>query len=148
MRRALLTATIGLLLTPAIANAGWKTTRATAIATHVWGVCQNTLRIHFTPADPAWADSYGWAWTGNCNVYIDTTIGARYWEPFCTTVIHETGHVAGLGHSDNPRSVMRANSTFVEIAGTAKGKFTSRWYGVDPRCRDRGRPYMEANELL
>jgi hypothetical protein len=142
MRRYLLLAIAAALMAPNGAQAGWKTDRATRIATHIWGVCQDQLRIHFTPADPAWADSYGWAWIGQCDVYIDTTIGGRYWEPFCTTVIHETGHVAGLGHSDNPRSVMWGG---LSLWGHRYGD--EEWVGTDPRCRKRGRPYLTKSDI-
>lgn len=147
MRRGLLLGVVLLAGWPAGADAGWRVDRATAIAERVWGVCPGTLQIRFETPDDAWGDAHGWAWQGDCTVRINSWMGATYWEPFCTTVLHETGHVAGLGHSDNPKSVMRANATFLEMDGIivtgTKRRRVHRWIGTDPRCRNRGRDYLK-----
>ena len=47
-----------------------------------------------------------------------------HWNVLCAVVGHEVGHLAGRGHNRNPRSIMYPR------------------YRPDPRCRDRGIPYL------
>ena len=50
------------------------------------------------------------------------------WGKFCTTTIHEWGHLTAHGHNSNPRSVMYYRFTH-----------------VDRRCADYGGPYITAH---
>jgi hypothetical protein len=144
---------LALAVVPAEARAGWKIDRAQTIAATVWRYQPPvTLRWARLPA-PAMADA------STATVWLN--IGPREdseWAPFCTTMIHEYGHLAGFRdpsnvadpqHSHNPRSVMFGGAKLdrhtVHVLG---GATTTTWVGMDPRCRDRGRPYLMAHGLL
>ncbi len=137
-----------LAVLPATAQAGWKVDRATAIARIVWDPpCPKlTIAVERPPAH-AGAPT-GWAFEDVCVVHINAKMRSlRHFEPFCTTVLHETGHVAGwrdpvtgAAHASRSGSVMFAGMTFANING--------RWDGTDRRCRDRGRPYLERHGVL
>ena len=139
---------------PASTANGWEIERARAIAETVWKVCPGTLSIQAVTlsADAAsyYREASGWATEGVCTVDINMDHQAmREWEPFCSTVLHEVGHVARFRdptnqadpyHSSNPDSVMAASPLYAHIGG--------RWYGTDPRCRRRGRPFLVRHGLL
>lgn len=127
----------GLLSATPAAHAGWRTDRATAIARIVYHhPCVDRMQIRGGIAPAGSEDASAWTWVDDCVVWLDRTEPLA-WEPFCTTVLHEAGHLAGMGHSDRPGSVMSAFLTFGHRAGS------EHWTGTDPRCRDRGRPYLE-----
>jgi hypothetical protein len=128
------------LVLPASAEAGWRIDRATAIAGIVWQhPCQDAIAIRVTQENEI-------AWTTDdtpCVVFLGRHARTA-WEPFCHTILHEVGHLAGMGHSRNPRSVMwpfLPADQLVTRHGTV-------WVGVDKRCRERGRPYLEKHGVL
>jgi hypothetical protein len=84
------------------ASAGWRRERATAIAQIVWDhPCDDQVELRWQPIDGIHA-----AWfSGPCQITFATEF-RQDWPGFCTTMIHEYGHVAGVWHNSNPRSVM------------------------------------------
>lgn len=58
-----------------------------------------------------------------CTVHLTPSTDDDPWPTICTTMLHEYGHLAGHGHT--PTGLMRADGLY-----------------VDPRCEDRGRPYL------
>lgn len=151
MRKLLVSVVFAVLLWPAAAQAGWKINRAVGIANVVWGdPCSAELRLDVTPL-VAYA---GYAGRERCLIEVSSNNPhALDWVPFCYTVLHEMGHLAGYRdpenpgdpiHSHNPRSVMNtsASPTEVEINGRVS------WVGGDRRCRENGRPYLERHGLL
>lgn len=149
-RLALLIAVMALLVSAAPAQAGWKTDRALAIAQNVWQPAEGEFALNFERADPRWpgGDAYAaWAWEGDYTIRLDATRGWP-WPLLCERVIHEAGHVVGEEHSDDPDSVMYPWDTPIRTKGRVNGRRVVRWQGVDRRCRERGRPYMERHGLL
>lgn len=142
------------LLVSTPANAGWKIDRATAIAATVWvNPCPGGVEFRWTPLP----DGVAAADAANCRLWIGTRQGKIEWPAWCTTIIHEYGHLAGFrdpsnqadpDHSHDPRSVMFAYAHPVKGSGVVNGRRVVTWSGVDPRCRDRGRPYLERHGLL
>lgn len=150
MRRALvLLLALTLLAAPATAQAGWKLDRSLAVAQAVWSPTCGQMRVAYeNPANAGLPEAAaGWAWEGDCTIRLP--LGASYeFEQLCTIVVHEAGHVAGRGHSSNPRSVMYAEPLVTKTTFTLRGRTVVRWDGIDRRCRDRGRPYLERRGLL
>ena len=134
-----------LLVLAAPARAGWKIDRALAVAQIVWHPACGQLRVSFErpPADVA--EAAGWAWSGDCTIRVNSQGSHRAFEPFCQTVLHEAGHVAGMGHSSNPRSVMYPYRRLDVGHTVLHGRRVTVWPGVDSRCRDRGRPFLGAH---
>lgn len=144
MKRALGVVLV-LLMCPASAQAGWKTDRAQAIAGVVFPAipCGKPSVSYGDPARvyPAsmlskFSTPLAWAVKERCAVELNGVMAERWglgWGQVCTLMIHEYGHLTGLGHSENPKSVMRANYDDGD---------------PDPRCRKRGRPYLERHGLL
>lgn len=134
---------------PAVAHAGWKIDRATAIAQTVWHPACGQLRLAY--GDPAAAgtqpEAGGWAWAGNCAIGVNAERHYSF-EELCSVVLHEAGHVAGAGHSHNPASVMYAEPLVIKTTARIGQRTITRWTGVDRRCLDRGRPYLERHGLL
>jgi hypothetical protein len=132
------------LLAPATAHAGWRIDRATEIARIVWHhpvVDRMTIRWALLPPGSSVS-----AWADKGDVWFPADRPLE-WEPFCSLVLHETGHLAGAQHSD--RGVMAPEAVFEKESGTVNGhRAKPRWTGTDPRCRDRGRPYLEQFGLL
>lgn len=124
-----------MLAAPAPAQAGWRIDRAKAIAAKVWqNPCHGKVTIRWAPL----AEGAASASVALCRITFDD----RYrldWPPFCTLMIHEYGHLAGVAHSPNPRSVMFATSFFTAWFDE-RGREV--WEGVDRRCRNRGRDYL------
>ena len=144
---------LSLLLVLALAapaQAGWRTDRALAIAQTVWHPTCGQLQIRFENpvGDLASEDPAGWAWAGDCTVRLNATQSWQAFEPFCHTVLHEAGHAAGMGHSPNPQSVMFPRRVLDHGYTVRHGKRVLVWPGLDPRCRERGRPFLESRGLL
>jgi hypothetical protein len=132
--------TVGVLVTAAPAHAGWKMDRAEEIADTVWRhPCNGNVPVSwddparvFAAVDP-YRPPMAWTRPGDCTLHLNGPWIARWgipWSDLCPSVLHEYGHLAGMQHSPNPRSVM---------------------YPVlhpDSRCRSRGRPYLEAHGAL
>lgn len=157
--RCLLIALLALLTAATPAQAGWKIDRATAIARVVWHhPCEDHVTLKWGGADMDGGDALAEADPAQCTIWlVDYSRYAMDWPVFCTTVIHEYGHLAGYRdplntgdpyHSHNADSVMSAfgvvNKHVVHVAG---GKTTTIWTGVDPRCARNGRPYLERHGL-
>ena len=148
MRPVLIAVLVALTLA-APAQAGWRINRSLAIAQTVWHpTCgQLTLGYGDRARDGAADGAGGWAWAGNCTIRIPN--GSHYeFEELCAIVLHEAGHVAGMGHSSNPRSVMYAEPLVIKTTARIGRKTVTRWTGVDRRCLDRGRPFLERHGLL
>jgi hypothetical protein len=147
-RTAALAALMLALLAPATANAGWRIDRSLTIAETVWHPSCGKLELGYgDPVREGAADSGGWAWTGNCTIRIPN--GSNYeFEELCTIVLHEAGHVAGAGHSHNPKSVMYADPLVIRTQARVNGRTVVHWDGVDHRCLNRGRPFLQRHGLL
>jgi hypothetical protein len=131
------------------ADAGWRIDRATAIAAKVWrDPCPNKVQIRWVaiPATGIGAEDVADAAADRftCTIWLRST--HRWdWEPLCSALIHEYGHLAGMPHSLNPRSVMYEFGAYMEDFETRHGRkisSTVRWTGTDRRCRNRGRTYL------
>jgi hypothetical protein len=61
---------------------------------------------------PEFADAYAFAWIGGCEVYFNVDARKNYkWNWFCSTMVHEMGHSAGLEHNElDRRDIMNAHS--------------------------------------
>src|SRR6188768_2158536 len=109
------------LLAAAPAEAGWRIDRSLAIAQEVWKPTCGALSLAY--GDPvsagASAEADAWAWPGNCRIGINASQHYEF-EELCTIVLHEAGHVAGMGHAD--RGIMRATRVFVEAHETSHGR--------------------------
>lgn len=140
MRRIALTVVL-VASWPGVAQAGWRIDRATEIAAAVWNhPCVDHMQIKWTTAFTGGAGSDPAA----CTVYLPANTPV-FWPELCRHLIHEAGHLAGYRdplnpldpwHSHNPESVMYAEDT--SVYGIVHG----REVGGDPRCRDRGQPYL------
>lgn len=130
-----LVAVLALLIMAAPAQAGPKIDRSLAIAQAVWHPACGQLRVAY--GDPvaagAVAEAFGWAWAGNCEVGVTNKTHLEF-QQLCVVILHEGGHVVGLGHSDNPRSIMRPDFFTIETIFESDGRTITRWDGVDPRC--------------
>jgi hypothetical protein len=100
-----------LTLTPA------RVARARRVAVRVWGpVCGGRVRIGFgTLQQPGQAAEARYAYAPTRSLderrYTDCRVviaRGRRWPPevLCGLVVHEYGHLAGRGHSRDPRKVM------------------------------------------
>lgn len=146
---AALAATLVALATPATASAGWRIDRSLLIAQTVWHPTCGQLQLGY--GDPvregAGEAVGGWAWAGDCLIRIPN--GSHYeFEELCTIVLHEAGHVAGVGHSHNPRSVMYPDPLVQKTTARIGRRTVVRWTGVDHRCQRRGRAFLERHGLL
>lgn len=159
--RATLISLILLLGFAAPAQAGWRERRATEVAQIVWHhPCVDRMQIRRETRRLAIAEGhigdYGavaWADDDACVVYVSAD-SRTTWPQFCTRVLHEAGHLAQFrdptntddpAHSSNPRSVMFATEG---AYGTIHQHGRAREAGGDPRCADRGRPYLERHGAL
>jgi hypothetical protein len=135
------------------ARGGWRIQRAQAIAAQVWHhPCDDHVTITWgdlvTPG--AVAESY----IGECRIVFSPA--PTTWVEFCTTMIHEYGHLAGYRdwtntadplHSSNPHSVMAQNTvtdatTGIAVAHGRRRRRTYLYVGFDKRCADHGRTYL------
>jgi len=128
---------------------GWRTARSLSIAQVVWHPTCGALTLRY--GDPiregAGDGAGGWAWKGDCVIRIPN--GSHYeFEELCTIILHEAGHVAGMGHSADPRSVMYPEHVVIKTTAHIAGRTVVRWNGVDRRCLNRGRPFLKRHGLL
>jgi len=76
--------------------------RAAAIAATIWGAhpgsCMHVHHFQENLPNKVLGES------GDCTIIYDRRQWS--WGKYCTTTIHEWGHLAGRNHSRNPRSVM------------------------------------------
>jgi hypothetical protein len=140
---------VALLAAAPAAHAGWKIDRSLAIAQAVWNPACGDLRLSYGHPGDVLADAEGaaWAWRGNCTIGIDARMSLEF-EELCTIVLHEAGHVTGAEHSDDPNSVMFAAPVVQKVTARISGRTVVRWDGIDRRCLDRGRPFLERHRLL
>lgn len=135
-------AAVGLALLAASAQAGWRIDRALAVAGVVWNhPCGDQIEVRWARLPD---DIGGQVTLGDCALTVNT-IYPWSWQGFCRTVIHEVGHIAGMPHSTDPRSVMWGEQWASMDAVLINGEWVSQ---RDRRCRDRGRPYLERHGLL
>lgn len=147
MLRLSLLAFVGLALFAPVAHAGWRIDRSLAIAQAVWHPTCGQLTLGYGDPADAGGDASGWAWAGDCKIRIPN--GSHYeFEELCAIVLHEGGHVTGLGHSSNPRSAMYGEALVIKTTAVIGRRTITRWTGVDHRCLNRGRPYLESRGLL
>lgn len=124
--RVILVILLALLLFPANAEAGWRRERATAIAQIVWNhPCNDQVKLAWVPLGGTYL---GWN-DAPCSIKMATEFHTD-WPSFCTAIIHEYGHVAGVWHNTNIRSVMYERPL------------------PDERCAANGRPYLEKHSYL
>jgi hypothetical protein len=139
------------VMAPATADAGRLTTQLRAdlaIAERRFGpACPNGIVATWNPFEVDYAGSPGaraWARSFleqcridfNAGLWLDPSWRAAIYDPpwLCTLVVHEYGHLAGNGHSDDPADVMYPLIDRV-YAGCERGKAgRSR-----SRARDCGR---------
>jgi hypothetical protein len=132
-------AAFGLLLYFAeSAHAGAKIDRALAIAQAVWHPACGQLSVAYgDPADVGAPDgAFEWAWKDDCVIGVTNKAHLEF-EQLCQVILHGGGHVAGLGHSDNQRSVMRPEFFSIETTMVKNGRTTTHWDGIDRRCLGR-----------
>lgn len=139
-----------LAVAPSVAHAGWQERRALIVAEAVWGPqsCGPLSLRYGTPSMFGVVDAAGgWATEGDCKIWLNEATRGEDFEVLCQKVLHEAGHVAGVGHSSNPRSVMRPAFDWSKASGREDGRRVTRWSGIDRRCLERGRPYLESRGL-
>lgn len=149
MIRALAVTLLAFALGAVPAQAGWRVQRAQAIAAQVWHhPCEDhvTLSWGVTP-DGVVAQAF----VDRCEVLFSTE--ATPWVSFCTTMIHEYGHLAGYRdptniadplHSSDPHSVMAQNTVEMHETVLRPGRKPLYIYrGIDRRCADNGRTYLD-----
>lgn len=141
MKRIVLIALLALVALPSTASAGWKRDRAVAIARIVWNdPCDGNVELRWAPLDGVHSGMISRRCAADANGVRSAQItlatefvygpAPEQFAYFCTAVLHEYGHAAGVEHNDNPDSIMNAQPK------------------LDPRCADRGRPYLEAHGIL
>lgn len=132
---------------PATANAGWKLNRAKAIAAIVWHhPCDDHVTVGWADLSGVPVDSVDTAAAAAANVALCRVTfsvdRSMTWDEFCTSMIHEYGHLAGyrdplnIGdpyHSHSAWSVMFANGILGSLGG-------------DPRCRQLGHVYLRRSQ--
>lgn len=147
--RAVLVVAALLLTTPGSADAGWRINRSLAIAQTVWHPTCGQLQLGYgDPERVGLPIGVGeWAWKGDCTIRIPN--GSHYeFEELCTVILHGAGHVAGMGHSTNPDSVMYPEHLVIKTTAKIGHRTVVRWTGVDHRCQHRGRAFLERHGLL
>lgn len=93
----------------------WRAAIAVAVA--LWGPAPGPVAYHVAQLGEPWGMAIqheaGW-W--------EVQVKARRWSwrDLCTVVVHETGHVHGLGHSRDPMNVMYPR--VVREADACRGK--------------------------
>lgn len=109
---------------------------------HLWG-----LTVSSDPVPPLLmvsegiGDVAGWAWPGDPVIHLHRHLLWLGGPDLCETILHEAGHVAGRGHSTNPRSIMYPSQFVIRGAGWVAADKHHRavhvvtWIGVDRRCR-------------
>lgn len=125
------------------AQAGWRIDRATQISKIVWhhpNVDRMTIRWGIPPAGSE--DASAWTYVTDGVVWLDSRY-PQEWEPFCSLVLHEAGHLAGAPHSD--KGIMTPVTVVVSMTQRLHGRDRTTWYGTDPRCRDDGLPFLRAH---
>lgn len=121
MRRALtLAGALLALAAPAQARPSAATVRldkAVTLAEAYWSgdACQPQAWI----GDADWSEFDGVSIASSCAWGLPPTWPRWRWARLCPVVVHEFGHLAGHGHTDDPRSVMSAEALggFPEICG-------------------------------
>ena len=57
------------------------------------------------------ADSYAFAYMGECNIYFNAEMSENYrYAWFCSVMVHEMGHVAGYDHIRDRLDIMHATN--------------------------------------
>lgn len=146
-----LIAVLALLVLASPAQASWQVDRAQKISQIVWHhPCVD--RMTFVLVDQAQIDKgtvleadQHVAARGDATTCV-VSYGSSYtpettpWEDWCSNVLHEAGHLANYRdptnasdplHSSNPRSIM----FWIRLT-------------TDPRCYERGRPFLKAHGAL
>lgn len=70
--------------------------------------CSPVTLITGAPRNPAHPDWVAWSNLPECSLTLTERVDELDPVSACTIVVHEYGHLAGLGHSDDPASVMYA----------------------------------------
>lgn len=116
----------------------WAVKMSLRIAGREWQVCQQpgAAAIDWL-YEPDHVGEAGSAWTGECRINVNTASYAMHYPgPFCDTVVHEYGHVAGYqdpvnvedpAHSHHDGHLMSASGFYIESNG--------EWTGVHWMCR-------------
>lgn len=140
-----LLAVLAVFAVPSTANAGWRVDRATQIARVVWhNPCVDRMTIQWGPRPAGAEDASAWTWGApECVIWFDQSQPLE-WEPFCTLVLHEAGHLAGMGHTDH--GIMSPDAVFERETSTVNGRTATTWAGTDQRCKDRGLRYLHAHD--
>lgn len=117
---------------------GWAVKMSLRIATREWQVCQHAGEpsIEWIYSTELLGEA-GHAWPANCRIAVNTASYPVHWVgPFCDTVVHEYGHVAGYrdplnvqdpAHSHQAGRIMSADGFYVQSNGA--------WSGVHWMCR-------------
>lgn len=124
------------------ADDSWKPARGLAVSYKIFpnSPCVDKTQMRFSvPLPDRATEGSAWVYPGNCVIYFHDALRDLPWSMFCKLTIHEQGHLAGLGHSDNPRSVMYP---FLMFAFSVDGPRMLAVDGSDRRCYDRGRAYV------
>jgi hypothetical protein len=92
-------------------------------------------QVHFARLSPEYS---GWAHPDRCLILLNSDLGQLYWvwPNFCTTIVHEYGHLAEWLHSEDPENVMVGRSPLLWFSGCLdydrvryRGAAQSYWYG-------------------
>lgn len=154
MRRCALIALLTMVCLAEPAQAGWRINRATAIAQAVWNSpCKGNVTLRWAPLASVHAAE---ATRESCLIVFDNTTRVT-WRAFCMRMLHEYGHLAGYRdptnasdplHSANPDSIMSVGAEVARTVVVHRAGGVSEVQWTDPRCRERGRPFLEAHRLL
>jgi matrixin len=74
--------------------------------------CSYVYYYAYTDAEiPEHADAYAFAPLGGCEIYFNADSREMYrYAWFCSVLVHEMGHSAGLNHIGDPRDIMHATN--------------------------------------
>lgn len=109
---ALVAVVLLLIAAPATARQFDRTKEAVKVANRVWNFpCQGKVltKLGSFKESTAYGFAYFEAGYTNCVVILNEIYfkkGQSSYEVFCTVILHEYGHLAGVKHSSNMKSIM------------------------------------------
>lgn len=123
--------------------------RAVRMAQLLWHPACDRVELSWEMDTGRAESGTGWAYEGECVVHLNADkLELAYWEPLCTTILHEVGHIAGRGHTESGlMSPFTAYSLMQfrpprRTRGAAQPAWVTNVTGGNWRCDRSGRPWL------